>query len=261
MAATQKRLFDGKLKQLQAQPANKLCADCGDKGHRVIRFASVKLGVFLCNQCYAAHRSLGAHLTRGKVIGMDNFTIQDVEVLENAGNARVNAKYEATLTAGAKPPPTPCNGCSGCADCRQRLQYITAKYEHRKWYSDTPAPAPAPPPAKQRAAAPAAAAPVGGGFPVFGAQPPAPAPAPPPTTTDDLLGFFGAPVAPMTAPVTAPAQVFGMAAPAQDLFGGLQQQQQQPSAGIGKNEENCIKKEELYIKNVEMCIKTEEICI
>ena len=135
--ARQQKLIATKLKQLQALPANRICADCGDKGNRVVRFASVKLGVFLCNQCYAAHRQLGAHITRGKVIGMDNFTAADVELLERIGNERANAQYEASLPAGAKPPPSPCNGCSGCGDCRQRLDYITDKYERKRWYSDS----------------------------------------------------------------------------------------------------------------------------
>ena len=113
------------------------CADCGDRGKTVVKFCSVKLGVFLCNQCYAAHRALGAHVSRVKCIGLDKFSDAEVDLLTRRGNAVVNQEYEAHLPAGAKPPPTPCNGCSSstCRDCKERLQFIKEKYENRRWYA------------------------------------------------------------------------------------------------------------------------------
>jgi len=129
------------LKQLVNKvPGNRECADCGDSGVRCVRFASVKLGVFLCNQCFGAHRALGAHITRGKCIGLDTFTQADIALLKRAGNARINAMYEATMPPSSKPPPTDCNGCSGnagsCADCHQRLRFVTKKYEQKLWFSE-----------------------------------------------------------------------------------------------------------------------------
>ena len=130
-----------KVRALLKIPGNLACADCGDSGKAVVKFCSVKLGVFLCNQCYAAHRALGAHITRGKCIGLDEFNDPEVERLNRLGNARVNAQYEATMPAnGVKPPPTPCNGCSlsTCRDCKERLRFITDKYEKRLWYAQSP---------------------------------------------------------------------------------------------------------------------------
>ncbi len=216
-AARQEKAIATKLKQIQALPANKRCADCGDEGNRAVRFASVKLGVFVCNQCYAAHRQLGAHITRGKVIGMDNFTAADVELLERIGNERANGQYEATLPAGAKPPPTPCNGCSGCGDCRQRLEYITDKYERRKWYSDSCTAVAKPPPRTCAAAMPTPAAPAAvqsqdtphtgdsSSWAFFDAVP---APAP-----QDVLSFFASPSqADTTLPPAASSDVAFMVA-------------------------------------------------
>lgn len=136
---------DQKVRALVSKvPGNLECADCGDSGKAVIKFCSVKLGVFLCNQCYAAHRALGAHITRGKCIGLDGFTDAEVDLLMRCGNARVNAQYEATMPeVGAKPPPTPCNGCSlsTCRDCNERLEFIANKYERKLWYSNVAIPA------------------------------------------------------------------------------------------------------------------------
>jgi len=134
---------DAKLQHLLTSiPGNLECADCHKPGKHNIRFCSVKLGVFLCNQCYAAHRALGAHITRVKCIGLDTFSAQEVELLETCGgNRQVNAQYEATMPAtGIKPPPTKCNGCSlrSCPDCSQRLAFIRNKYETKLWYQEVP---------------------------------------------------------------------------------------------------------------------------
>ena len=132
---------------LSAVPGNLECADCGKSGKHHVKFCSVTLGVFLCNQCYGAHRALGAHVTRGKCMGLDGFSDQEVQLLADQGNVRVNAKYEATMPSGAKPPPTSCNGCSSrlCRDCCQRLDFIRNKYERKLWFSETAVPSmPAP---------------------------------------------------------------------------------------------------------------------
>jgi stromal membrane-associated protein len=131
---------DKRVRELLNQAGNLDCADCGATGKTKIKFCSVKLGVFLCNQCYAAHRALGAHITRGKCLGLDGFTDAEVDLLGRLGNRRVNAHYEATLPAvGAKPPPTMCPGCSSssCTNCRERLEFIQKKYEKKLWYSET----------------------------------------------------------------------------------------------------------------------------
>jgi len=131
---------DNRVRALSRIENNSFCADCGISNKKsAIKFCSVKLGVYLCNQCYAAHRSLGAHITRVKCIGLDDFTDAEVEFLQRFGNLRVNAIYEATLPiTGVKPPPTSCRGCtsSSCNDCRERLQYIQQKYEKKCWYKE-----------------------------------------------------------------------------------------------------------------------------
>jgi stromal membrane-associated protein len=130
---------DKRVRALLNQVGNLDCADCGATGKTKIKFCSVKLGVFLCNQCYAAHRALGAHITRGKCLGLDGFTDAEVDLLGRLGNRRVNAHYEATLPLGVKPPPTVCPGCSSssCTNCHERLEFIQKKYEKKLWYSET----------------------------------------------------------------------------------------------------------------------------
>jgi len=129
---------DSRVRALLKQEGNLDCADCETSSKTAIKFCSVKLGVLLCNQCYAAHRAVGAHITWGKCIGLDEFTDAEVDLLGRLGNRRMNAQYEAMVPPGAKPPPTLCRGCSSssCNDCCERLQYIQKKYEKKLWYSD-----------------------------------------------------------------------------------------------------------------------------
>lgn len=51
------------LKHLRSEPHNAHCADCGRANNA---WASVNLGVFLCDQCADIHRALGSHVSKVK---------------------------------------------------------------------------------------------------------------------------------------------------------------------------------------------------
>jgi len=51
------------LKQLRTKPHNAHCADCGRSNNT---WASVNLGVFLCDRCADVHRALGTHISKVK---------------------------------------------------------------------------------------------------------------------------------------------------------------------------------------------------
>ena len=113
------------MKALLAVRGNGVCADCG--AERMVRFVSVTLGVFLCNRCYGLHRAIGAHVSRGKCIGLDLWSPAEVEYLRAHGNAAVNAVYEAALPDGALKPT------ADSAD-RDVERFIRDKYERRRFY-------------------------------------------------------------------------------------------------------------------------------
>lgn len=51
------------LRQLRLEPQNACCADCGRTNNT---WASVNLGVFLCDRCADVHRALGTHVSKVK---------------------------------------------------------------------------------------------------------------------------------------------------------------------------------------------------
>ena len=107
-------------------PSNSTCADCADA--KRIRFCSVTLGVFLCNRCYGLHRALGAHVTRGKCLGLDAWKPEEVELLRAVGNARARSQFEATVPPGFARPT------AGSAD-REVAAWIRDKYERKKYFA------------------------------------------------------------------------------------------------------------------------------
>eukprot|EP00871_Galdieria_phlegrea_P001250 jgi/Galph1/2125/GphlegSOOS_G804.1 len=89
------------LKELMAQPENKVCADCGTTGPR---WASVNIGVFVCMTCSSLHRKLGVHISQIRSCTLDRWTEEQLRRMREVGNARANSLYEANLPRGFRRP-------------------------------------------------------------------------------------------------------------------------------------------------------------
>ena len=114
------------LKGLRQEGSNIRCADCSDTD---TRFASVTLGIFLCNRCFGIHRALGAHLTRAKVLTLDAWSEAEVAHLAAVGNQRSNNCYLARLPPDVElPSPT--------TPDREVERFARRKYEERRWYDN-----------------------------------------------------------------------------------------------------------------------------
>ncbi|XP_050080774.1 stromal membrane-associated protein 1 [Anopheles maculipalpis] len=110
---------------------NKYCVDCDAKGPR---WASWNLGVFLCIRCAGIHRNLGVHISRVKSVNLDSWTPEQVVSLEQMGNSRARAVYEAMIPDGFRRPQTD----------SALESFIRAKYEHKKYLAREWVPPPAP---------------------------------------------------------------------------------------------------------------------
>lgn len=87
------------------------------------RWASWNLGMFLCIRCAGIHRNLGVHISRVKSVNLDTWTPEQVISLQQMGNSRARAVYEAQLPDGFRRPQTD----------TALENFIRAKYEHKKY--------------------------------------------------------------------------------------------------------------------------------
>lgn len=79
--------------------------------------------MFLCIRCAGIHRNLGVHISRVKSVNLDSWTPEQVVSLQNMGNSRARAVYEAQLPDGFRRPQTD----------SALESFIRAKYEHKKY--------------------------------------------------------------------------------------------------------------------------------
>ncbi|RZC35206.1 stromal membrane-associated protein 1-like [Asbolus verrucosus] len=108
------------LNDLLRDEDNKYCVDCDSKGPR---WASWNIGVFLCIRCAGIHRNLGVHISKVKSVNLDTWTPEQVVSLQQMGNSRARAVYEANLPDNFRRPQNDSSLES----------FIRAKYEHKKY--------------------------------------------------------------------------------------------------------------------------------
>ncbi|GBP54414.1 Stromal membrane-associated protein 2 [Eumeta japonica] len=98
------------------------------------RWASWNLGIFLCIRCAGIHRNLGVHISKVKSVNLDSWTPEQVVCLQQMGNSRARAVYEANLPDSFRRPQTDSSLES----------FIRAKYEQKKYIAKEWVPAPPP---------------------------------------------------------------------------------------------------------------------
>ncbi|KAI3384175.1 hypothetical protein SNEBB_008209 [Seison nebaliae] len=108
------------LSNLLKSDDNKYCVECDGKGPR---WASWNLGIFLCMRCAGIHRKLGVHISRVKSVNLDTWKPQEIAQVQDMGNSRARAVYEARLPDNYKRPQTD----------MALEQFIRMKYDHKKW--------------------------------------------------------------------------------------------------------------------------------
>lgn len=115
-------------------PENKRCADCGARDPR---WASVNIGVLICDACSGIHRKLGTHITQVRSVTLDEWRPEWVRTVTQVGNARGKAFYEHSVQEGER-----YHGCAELAGGGDRIskahgllleQWIRAKYEEKRF--------------------------------------------------------------------------------------------------------------------------------
>ncbi|XP_028317479.1 stromal membrane-associated protein 2 isoform X2 [Gouania willdenowi] len=95
--------YQAVLNSLLALEENKYCADCESKGPR---WASWNLGIFVCIRCAGIHRNLGVHISKVKSVNLDQWTQEQVQCVQEMGNAKAKRLYEAFLPECFQRPET-----------------------------------------------------------------------------------------------------------------------------------------------------------
>ncbi|XP_069032417.1 stromal membrane-associated protein 2 [Embiotoca jacksoni] len=95
--------YQAVLNSLLALEENKFCADCESKGPR---WASWNLGIFICIRCAGIHRNLGVHISKVKSVNLDQWTQEQVQRVQEMGNAKAKRLYEAFLPECFQRPET-----------------------------------------------------------------------------------------------------------------------------------------------------------
>lgn len=113
------------LSDLLKDEDNKYCVDCDAKSPR---WASWNLGIFLCIRCAGIHRNLGVHISRVKSVNLDTWTPQQVACIQQMGNSRARAVYEANIPDSFRRPQV-----DSALEQFVRAKYETKKYIAREW--------------------------------------------------------------------------------------------------------------------------------
>lgn len=118
------------LTQLLKDEDNKYCVDCDAKGPR---WASWNLGIFLCIRCAGIHRNLGVHISRVKSVNLDAWTPEQIACIQNMGNSKARAVYEANFPDNFRRPQT-----DSTLEAFIRAKYEQKKYIAKEWVEPPP---------------------------------------------------------------------------------------------------------------------------
>lgn len=105
---------------------NPFCADCQARGPE---WASINFGIMICIECSGIHRSLGVHISKVRSLTLDKWTRSLRAIMEEMGNARFNAIWEAEAATMRSNKP------AANASREEREAWIRAKYLERAFIS------------------------------------------------------------------------------------------------------------------------------
>ena len=84
------RIRDEVMSNILAKPENQVCFDCGSKAPK---WASPYLGIVICYECAAKHRSYGTHISFVRSCDLDKWNRKQLKSLELTGNSYTKLRF------------------------------------------------------------------------------------------------------------------------------------------------------------------------
>jgi len=106
-----------------------ICDECSQNVYYQGAWTSVKLGLFLCQECAGIHRGLGTHISFVKSVSLDKWNRIHYRNFLEAKKKDLNAKLEAALPLGAKPKAN--------TEHRLKRQFIKNKHVRKLYFKET----------------------------------------------------------------------------------------------------------------------------
>ena len=84
------KIRDEVMSNILAKPENQVCFDCGSKAPK---WSSPYLGIVICYECAAKHRSYGTHISFVRSGDLDKWNKKQLKSLELTGNSYTKARF------------------------------------------------------------------------------------------------------------------------------------------------------------------------
>ena len=81
---------DEVMSDILAKPPNQICFDCGSKAPN---WSSPYLGIVICYECAARHRSYGTHISFVRSVDLDKWNRKQLKSLQLTGNASTKQRF------------------------------------------------------------------------------------------------------------------------------------------------------------------------
>ena len=81
---------DEVMSDILAKPPNQICFDCGSKAPN---WSSPYLGIVICYECAARHRSYGTHISFVRSVDLDKWNRKQLKSLQLTGNAYTKQRF------------------------------------------------------------------------------------------------------------------------------------------------------------------------
>ena len=90
MSFVSESVRDKVMKEILQDPQNRICFDCGSKEPK---WASPYLGILVCYECAARHRSYGTHISFIRSIDLDKWKKNQLISMQLAGNSYTKERF------------------------------------------------------------------------------------------------------------------------------------------------------------------------